>query len=115
MIGRKLLEEVGFEPSDEQATAAERIILDFAVKDIEDLRQRMAHLLGLRLLDAIADPAASASHLNSAMRWLEQSAAMKDQPEDDNPMAAAIRNAREALREGGKLPDFEEYSGERHE
>lgn len=109
MIGKQTLEAAGIDPTPEQCDAAEKVILQFAVKDIPALRDRMTHLLGLRLLDAIADPNTTASHLNAAMKWLEQTDPKQNQPED-NPMLAAIQNARQAMQEGGKLPEIDEYA-----
>lgn len=112
MIGRQVLEQAMPEAdiTDQAAATAEKMIFDFAVKDIDDMQQRMEHLLGLRLLEALADPNASASHINSAMKWIEnQKDKNKDQSEE-HPLAAAMANARQAMREGGKLPDIDEYA-----
>lgn len=89
--------------------AAERAILQFAIKDIDDLTERMEQLVGLRLIDAIADPGANASIINSGMRWLETRKNTNDQP-NINPQAAAIENARSAMKEGGKLPELDLYA-----
>lgn len=112
MIGREVLTKAMPEAdvTEQHAQTATKLILDFAVKDIADLRDRMTHLLGLRLLDAIRDPGASASHLNAAMKWLEQTSPQQDKP--SNPMLDAINNAKQAMQEGGKLPDLDEYAGD---
>lgn len=111
MIARKILEDACISFNTAQAEAVEKAILDFAVKDIQDLRERMMHLIGLRLIDAMMDPSASASHMNAAMKWIEQTRE-KDQPEEPNPMLAAIRNAQKAMSAGGKLPTLDEYAGD---
>lgn len=113
MIGRQVLQAAlpDAEVTDHAAAVAEKQILDFAVKDIDDMQQRMEHLLGLRLLDAIADPNASASLINSAMKWIEnQRDKKKADQSEEHPLAAAMENARQAMREGGKLPEHDEYA-----
>lgn len=115
MIGRKILEAAlpGQQITDEQAATAEKLAFEHAAHSIDDMQHRMEHLLGLRLLDALADPNASASHINSAMKWIEnQRDKNTSKRPDEHPLAAAMANAREAMREGGKLPDIDEYAEE---
>ena len=107
MIGRDLLDAV-LDPAavtDQMAEHAENIILAFAVKDLPTLRERMEHMVGLRLYDALRDPQTSASHINAAMRWLEQTNPDRQGRPEEDPVAAAIRRARPALAAGGKLPE----------
>jgi len=111
MIGRQVLEAAMPEHdiTDEQADKAERLILAYATQTSKDLEHRVEELLGRRLVEALADPNAPAAIINAAMKWLENRKPGNDQPKD-NPMAGAIEAAAQACKEGGKLPDIDDYA-----
>lgn len=91
---------------DRAVNEAQKLILAFAAKDIDDLHDHVTFLAGLRVKEALMDPDASAAHINAAMKWLGQ--AKPQTAEDKTPQQIAMENAIAAMQKGGKLPPPEE-------